>query len=66
MPYRIGPWTQIVYGVAMLGSAGLAAFICLSNKIGLGKALGLTLLGVLFAAWLIAGVILVVRGISRL
>lgn len=64
--YLARSWNQVALGVAMLVGAALPAFICLSNKIGLGKAVGLIILSLFIAAWVIAGAILIARGLSKM
>lgn len=63
---RMNSWCQIVIGVAMLGCSGLGAFICLGYKIGFGKALAANVLGILIAVWVIAGAVLLGRGLNKM
>jgi len=64
--HRTGSWSQLVVGIAMLGCVILAVLIKLSNTIGISKALGSVVLGILIAAWIIVGVVLIVHGLSKM
>lgn len=59
-------WSQVILGVVMLIIAALPALICLSNRMGLGKALGLVGVGLFIAAWVITGAILIAHGLSKM
>lgn len=64
--YQPSSWSQLACGVGMLDALGLIGLIYLSNEIGFGKAVAAVILGTLIAAWLIIGVVLVVRGLSKM
>lgn len=59
-------WSQIFGGIAMLGVAALGPTVALANAIGIGKALAAIMLGLLIAAWVITGAILIARGLSKM
>lgn len=65
--YQAGQrWYSLAAGIAMLVIVALPAFISLANTIGLGKALGKVVIGFLVSAWIIAGVILIIRGLNKM
>ena len=59
-------WQSVALGIAMLLGIVIPAFISLVNTIGLGKACGKVFTGLLVSIWVLAGVILIVRGLNKM
>jgi len=59
-------WSLIACGVAMLFCVALIASVKLASMIGIGKAVTSFLGGILVAAGLIVGVILIVCGLNKM
>lgn len=59
-------WGQIALGVFMLVGIALPVLISLANTIGLRKATMKVVIGLLIAIWVMAGVVLIVRGLNRM
>lgn len=57
-------WSHLVLGVAMLNIAAFVAFVCLGNKIGFGEAFGLIVLASFIAAWIIIGLVFLLKGLG--
>ena len=58
-------WGQMLTGTAMLLAVLLVVLIRLVNSFGIGKGLGLMLLGILFVVWLVTGTLLLCKGLSK-
>lgn len=66
MAHRKNSWRQIILGVAMLGSLALGLIVKLANTYGTGRAITSVVGGMLLAAWILAGVVLIVRGLDKM
>jgi len=59
-------WNQIILGLAMLLGVVIGFVICLANHNGLGKTIGSIVVVLCITAWVIAGIVLVLRGLNKM